>query len=321
MSLYSFWTQLFPPKAEFTEANLPPQKGKVCLVTGGTSGIGFELCKALYRAGAKVYLTARTKDKAEVAIKDIKKACQDAAEPGDLDFLELELSDLSTIKASADSFLSQEKQLDVLWNNAGVGGTTTAIDTRAGHGIHIGTNALGPFLFTKCLLPVLKAAPASRVIWSSSMLVETAVKGGFDMQTIINPPNDSTTNYVNSKTANWFLAFEFARRYSDGNIISITQNPGNLRTLVWRHEPWWVTWPSWLLLLWPQHHGAHTALWAGLSPQVTLDDNGKYVVPWGRWHPCPRPDLLQALKTEEEGGTGRAAEFFEWCERETVNYL
>ncbi|KAL9086009.1 MAG: hypothetical protein Q9159_004402 [Coniocarpon cinnabarinum] len=287
MSLYSFWTQLFPPKAEFTEANLPPQKGKVCLVTGGTSGIGFELCKALYRAGAKVYLTARTKDKAEVAIKDIKKACQDAAEPGDLDFLELELT----------------------------------IDTRAGHGIHIGTNALGPFLFTKCLLPVLKAAPASRVIWSSSMLVETAVKGGFDMQTIINPPNDSTTNYVNSKTANWFLAFEFARRYSDGNIISITQNPGNLRTLVWRHEPWWVTWPSWLLLLWPQHHGAHTALWAGLSPQVTLDDNGKYVVPWGRWHPCPRPDLLQALKTEEEGGTGRAAEFFEWCERETVNFL
>ena len=67
-----------------------------------------------------------------------------------------------------------------------------------------------------------------------------------------------------------------------------------------------------LMLLWPILHkakmGAYTELYAGLSPDITLDMGGGYVVPWGRIHTAPRPDL------------GKAAEFREWCEKKTVEF-
>ncbi|KAF2121599.1 hypothetical protein BDV96DRAFT_668326 [Lophiotrema nucula] len=64
--------------------------------------------------------------------------------------------------------------------------------------------------------------------------------------------------------------------------------------------------------------GAYTELWAGLSEEVTTQDGGKFGVPWGgRWHPNPRNDILASLKAKEEGGTGVAAEFWDWCEEQT----
>jgi hypothetical protein len=66
--------------------------------------------------------------------------------------------------------------------------------------------------------------------------------------------------------------------------------------------------------------GAYTELWAGLSPEVTMETNGGYVVPWGRIHPAPRQDLLDALKSTQDGGIGRAGEFWEWCEKKVAEY-
>ena len=66
--------------------------------------------------------------------------------------------------------------------------------------------------------------------------------------------------------------------------------------------------------------GAYTELWAGLSEDLGIGDGGKYVLPWGRLHPSPRPELLAALKTEEDGGTGVAALFFEYCEKKTADF-
>jgi hypothetical protein len=67
--------------------------------------------------------------------------------------------------------------------------------------------------------------------------------------------------------------------------------------------------------------GAYTKLWAGLSPELTMEMNGGYVIPWGRIHPSPRKDLLDALKSVEEGGTGQAGEFQAWCKKQTEMYL
>jgi hypothetical protein len=66
--------------------------------------------------------------------------------------------------------------------------------------------------------------------------------------------------------------------------------------------------------------GAYTGLWAGLSQDVKCEDGGKNAMPWGRWHPDPRKDILESLKTKEEGGTGLAAGFWEWCEEQTKEY-
>ena len=322
------WSQIFPTSPTLTEQNLPSQKGKVFIVTGGASGIGLELATMLFQAGGKVYIAGRSKDNAEQAIQSIKSLVHDTSSAGQLEYLPLDLSDLSTIKASVELFRSQETKLDVLWNNAGVSLPPIGSVSKQGHELQIGTNCLGPFLFTKLLLPSLQAAAQAsrpgvvRVIWTSSQMVDMAApKGGIMMADLASPPKDKTKNYVTSKTGNWFLASELAREVDPKGILSVTQNPGNLKTNLLRHATTLMRLASSPLL----HNaklGAYTELWAGLSPELTMESNGAYVIPWGRVHPSPRKDLLDALKeVGENGGTGQAGNFREWCEKQTIEYM
>ncbi|GAB1314785.1 hypothetical protein MFIFM68171_04995 [Madurella fahalii] len=135
--------------------------------------------------------------------------------------------------------------------------------------------------------------------------------------------------YSTSKAANWFVASEFARRQSrqsadgGGQVLHIAGNPGNYLTNIWRDTPTLL-----FCLLWPilrdPVHGAETYLFMGLSQSVTLADAdaGRYVVPDGRWHPGGmREDLLLALRSVDEGGSGRAAEYFDWCEEKVRDFL
>jgi len=66
--------------------------------------------------------------------------------------------------------------------------------------------------------------------------------------------------------------------------------------------------------------GAYTGLWTGLSQDVTCKDGGELGVTWGRWHTDPKKDILESLKTKEEGGTGIAMKFWDWCEEQTTEY-
>ncbi|KAI4111496.1 MAG: hypothetical protein LQ338_008356 [Usnochroma carphineum] len=191
------------------------------------------------------------------------------------------------------------------------------------------TNCLGHHLLTQLLLPTLlhtaerasqSPAAAVRVVWTSSIAVDaSAPKGGMDVAELTNPSSNQQRNYVNSKTGNWFLASALAAQVGSKGILSVTQNPGNLRTGLLRHAPWvlgFVVSP----LLYPAKMGAYTELWAGLSGDLGIEDGGKYVVPWGRLHPSPRPDLVDALKAKEDGGTGVAALFLEYCERQIADF-
>jgi len=325
------WSQFFPPTPTLTEENLPSQQGKVYIVTGGASGIGYELASILFAAGGKVYIAGRSEANARASIEKIKASVPD--EPGQLEFLHLELDDLTTIKASVQAFQAKESKLDILWNNAGVSQPPLGSVSKQGHELQMATNCLGPFLFTQLLLPSLHTAVQSepagsvRVVWTSSQTVDLmALKGGFTMVDIKVPPADKTQNYVASKTGNWFLASELARAASvvenpAYGILSVVQNPGNLRTNLLRNAPTWMKVLSVPLLHQPRM-GAYTELWAGLAPELKLDThNGAYVVPWGRLHPSPRKDLLDALEREVEGGSGVSEEFWEWCEQQTKDYM
>jgi NAD(P)-dependent dehydrogenase (short-subunit alcohol dehydrogenase family) len=246
---------------------------------------------------------------------------------GEIEFLHLELNDLSTIKASAEAFQKKESKLDVLWNNAGVSLPAVGSKSSQGHELQMATNALGPLLYTQLLLPSLKAAssapntaPATvRVVWTSSQTVDLAAPAeGIKMSELDTPPSDQTKNYLNSKTGNWYLASEFGERVKGYGILSLTQNPGNLNSNLLREH----TWMKFFVrpLLYPSRMGAYTELWAGLAPELGIENSGAYVAPWGRLHPAPREDLVKTVKSVDEGGTGRAAEFWAWCEEKIAEF-
>ncbi|KAL3459218.1 hypothetical protein BJX64DRAFT_291469 [Aspergillus heterothallicus] len=331
------FSQIFPPSPVFTEKDLPSLEGKVFLITGGTSGIGFELAKILYHAGGSVYITGRTEEKALNAVEGIrtslpeirKSATGDDKEQsqGRIDSIVLNLDDLSSIKPSADAFMSKEKKLDVLFNNAGVSQPPLGSVSKQGYELQLATNCLGPFLLTQLLLPLLEAAvtvssPSSvRVVWLSSQVAELSTPPqGLIMSELTSPPADNVRNYTNSKVGNWFLSSEFARRYGDRGIVSVALNPGAAKTSLLRNAKWmeFFSYP----LLYSAKHGAYTELFAGLSGEISLvNNNGCYVIPWGRVHTNVKDDLKSAIKTVEDGGTGRASEFWEFCEGRVKEYL
>ncbi|KAI1109634.1 short-chain dehydrogenase [Nemania sp. NC0429] len=318
------WSQFFPPKPHFTEA--PSLDGKVFIVTGGASGIGYELSKKLYQKNGCVYIAARSEERARKAIEEIQSAVPGSS--GSLSFLHLELDDLESIKASADAFKAQESKLHVLWNNAGVSRPPVGSVSKQGIELQLATNCLGPFLFTQLLLPVLQATAASedtnpgsvRVVWTGSQAVElSAPKGGFDMADVLSPPADATKLYVNSKTGNIFLASELARRHrSPDGIVSVSTNPGAALTNLFRHTPS-VKYLARPLLYGPDM-AALTQLYAGLSEEITLEKSGSYIIPWGRVSTQLRDDLVDATKLPSEGGSGRAKEFWDFCADKTSDY-
>lgn len=294
------------------------------MVTGGASGVGFELCSLLYQAGGKVYLAGRSEANARSAISKIKALS--TRSPGELVFLSLSLDDLKTVKPAVQAFTAMESKLDVLFNNAGVSLPPLGSVSAQGHELQMATNCLGHYLLTQLLISTLlrtaeSASPAAvRVIWTSSIAVDlSAPKSGIDIPDLTAPPPNQPKNYATSKTGNWFLANALAAQVGPKGILSVTQNPGNLKTLLLRHAPWILGFVS-APLLYDAKMGAYTELWAGLSRDLGIGDGGKYVVPWGRVHPSPRPDLLAALKTQEDGGTGVAALFMEYCETQTAEF-
>ncbi|KAL8742221.1 MAG: hypothetical protein Q9184_008287 [Pyrenodesmia sp. 2 TL-2023] len=325
MSFRAQWTQLFPPNHHpLTELTLPNQSGKVFIVTGGNSGVGLELVEILYNKDATVYMASRSQDKALATITAIQ--ARNPLATGRLEFLHLDLNDLTTIKASAAAFAERESALHVLWNNAGIAAVPAGSLSKQGLEQHLAVNCLGPFLFAQLLLPQLRAAAASvpkntvRVVWSSSAVVDSkAPPGGIVLEELSSPAGDPVHNYAISKAGNWMLAAEWNKRAGCEDILSLTQNPGNLSTNIWQHTSKVLR-----VLLWPvlykPRNGAHTMLWAGLSSDVHEGDGGRYVVPWGRWHPNPRRDIIKSLKSKDEGGTGIAKDFWDWCEEQTLRY-
>ncbi|KAF2492141.1 NAD(P)-binding protein [Lophium mytilinum] len=317
------WSQMWPPTPTLTEKNLPSQTGKVFLITGGASGIGLALAHILYAAGDRVYIVGRSEANGSTAISSIQDA-----------FLNLNLSDLSTIAPAVAAFQAKENHLHVLFNNAGVSLAPLGSTSAQSEELMMATNCLGPYLLTQLLLPSLVTAaqdPATpphsvRVVWTSSIAVDTqAPVGGLDPADLAPAPTPAGAGseeqqlgwylkqsqqikYAVSKLGNWYHAAALARQVGKQGVLSVTQNPGNLTTNLTQHMPRLVVLTV-RPLLYESRYGAYTALWAGLSGELGEGDQGAYVVPWGRRHPQLRGNLVEACKSVEEGGKGRADGF------------
>lgn len=195
-------------------------------MTGSTSGIGKHLAAILYERNGNVYIAARSTEKAQQTIKELQENFPDST--GKLTYLHLDLSDLSTIKASAENFLQSESRLDVLWNNAGVMAPPQGSKTKQGYELQFGTNNLGPFLFTEFLRPLLvetaKSAPkySVRVIWVSSSAVEMAPKPAIDFSNMDYKKEEGIwSKYARSKAGNVLHSAEFARRAQGTGVLSL----------------------------------------------------------------------------------------------------
>ncbi|KAH8812967.1 short-chain dehydrogenase [Xylogone sp. PMI_703] len=325
MSFNQVMSQMRPPAPVFTEKDCPDQTGKVFLITGGYSGVGYELAKILYQKNATVYIAGRSKSKADDAVKYIQESCPSSN--GKLEFLFLDLNDLTTIKPAAEKFKAESDRLDVLWNNAGVMVPPKGSKTIQGYEMQLGCNCVAHFLLTKLLYPVLLqtvdlAAPNSvRVCWTGSLTAELhAPKGVINFNDINHEKGGSqNVKYGQSKAANILLGSEFAKRDSESGVLNLSLNPGNLKSGLQRHVGRIGDVMNNLLLYDPVY-GAYTEMFAGLSPDITADVNGCYVIPWGRIAKL-KANLEEATRSKEEGGTGAASRFYYWCEAEVARYM
>ncbi|KZT52548.1 NAD(P)-binding protein [Calocera cornea HHB12733] len=305
-------SEMFPPKAKWTPDQIPDQTGKVAIVTGGNTGIGFSTCRHLLEHNARVYLGARSAAKGNEAVQHLK----DITKKDTIYFLELDLADLPSIKRAADEFKSKEQRLDMLFNSGGVMVPPKSELTKQGYDLQFGTNTLGHGVFTLLLLPALletaKQTGDVRVINTSSNGHGFAPKEGINWEAIKDGPvRDKVFSewqfYGISKWGNVVFSNELARRYGDQGITSTSLNPGGIRTDLQRHLKGVSAWLIDKMLFPVEPYGALNQLYAGTVPDGK-SLNGKYLIPWARVG-AARPD------TDDPEA---AKKLWEFCEQETA---
>ncbi|KAJ6552999.1 hypothetical protein B0H19DRAFT_1377706 [Mycena capillaripes] len=286
----SLLARMFPP-AFLPQRDMPDLSGKIALVTGGNTGIGYHTVKQLLLKNAKVYIAARSPEKAAAAIASLE------AETGKTAiFLQLDLADLRSVRLAADTFLAQEKKLDLLFNNGGVMATPPEMLTAQNHDLQFGTNVIGHFFLTELLLSALIASQAAsqipaRVIHTSSLGHKFAPGRGVEFASLKGGPErdvwlKSTGSFMapwrlygESKLANILVSNHFAKTHSV-ILVSCAVHPGAIQTELVRHSP------TWIQLLEPVYKspapmGAYTQLW-GATVATPAQITGQYLVPWGK---------------------------------------
>ena len=271
---------------KWTSEDVPDLSDKVAIVTGANSGIGFAITSILASKNANVILACRSSTKAVESINKIKKKYDYAL----IDHIEVDLSNLSTIKDFTDSFKKKYKKLDILINNAGVMKTPFK-QTIDGFELQFATNHLGHFALTGRLLDLLISTPQSRIVTLSSGGHKFA-KIDFD-----NLQGEKKYNaqqaYGQSKLANLLFTYELQRHLEENGrtTIAVASHPGWTATNLQKH---------WLLLrlLNPilgqrPDKGCLPSLYAATAPDVK---GGDYYGPSGMMELRGYPKKVQSSK-------------------------
>jgi len=210
------------PKPDWSTHDMPSQKGRIALVTGGTSGMGYEDALALARAGAEVIIAARNPERGADAIKRIREAVPDAK----LQFESVDLANLSSVRGLAERLNQRLPRLDVLINNAAVMAPPERGTSADGFELQLATNYLGHFALTGLLVPLLRQSDDARVVSLSSIAATRGAVNFDDLQS--EQKYDPYAAYAQSKLAILQWAFALQRR-SDAQkwgIRSIAAHPG-----------------------------------------------------------------------------------------------
>jgi len=260
-------------KSQWTAENIPNLAGKIAIVTGANSGIGYEMVRALSRKGATVILACRNKDKGEAAIRQIGQECSLAQAK----LIQLDLSSLASVHDFAEEFIHHYDRLDILINNAGIMRSPFG-KTVDGFELQFGTNHLGHFALGGLLFDHISHTPQARVVTVSSWGHHFGV---IDFDNLnAEKGYDPGGAYAQSKLANLLFTYELQRRFEGARVeaIATAAHPG------WAATNLAVHWPM-VQVLTPfigqkPEMGALPTLYAATAPNV---QGGEYYGPrsWG----------------------------------------
>ncbi|KAJ3539890.1 hypothetical protein NM208_g5304 [Fusarium decemcellulare] len=302
----------------------PDLHGKVALVTGASGGVGLQIVGLLARRGAKVYLTSRTKSKAQGAKDAILNEFSDV-EANAIDFIAMDLTILKSIETAVQDLIKKEKKLDILINNASV--STDSTELAGEWEQHMAANLAGPFILVNRLLPLLKSAAAEKDsdvrIVSISSTAQTAMlpadfKFQFDTPTLLSNPVTAypwswryimrhlfgfdIIRYSASKASIVLFIQELQRRWDEQGIpiLALSVHPGEVNTESLRAiNGTLVRLIARLSFLTPEQ-GATSPIFAATAKEVrqnAADYKGKFLEPVGKIS-TPNPvanDVVQVM--------------------------
>ena len=222
------------PNGKWTTADVPDQSGRVAVVTGANTGLGYHTASVLAQCGAHVVLAVRNVEKGGLALTRIKAAHHNA----DLTLQELDLSSLDSVRTAATALRKSYPRIDLLINNAGVMYTPKQV-TADGFEMQFGTNHLGHFALTGLLLDNLLPVRGSRVVTVSSIGHRIRAAIHFD-DLQWERRYDRVAAYGQAKLANLLFTYELQRRLAARNrptTIAVAAHPGVSDTELIRNMP------------------------------------------------------------------------------------
>lgn len=257
----------------WTLKDIPEQSGKVIVITGANVGLGYEAAKALVEKGAEVVLAVRTVSKGNDAEAKIRESVPN----GLVHVMELDLSNLASVKSFAENFKARFNRLDVLMNNAGVM-AMPEMKTKDGFELQFGTNHLGHFALTGQLMDILLKTPNSRVVNVSSLAAENGAIHYDDI--MFEQDYQRFGAYGQSKLANLLFTLGLQGRLDKvgASTISVAAHPGVantelIRGMMGRFS--FIRKPlQWLFGLFVQSsdQGAYSQIRAAVDPSVQAGD-------------------------------------------------
>ncbi len=247
--------------------------GRVCMITGTTSGIGKATALGLAKMGATVIMVARNEADLRAAADDIKEKTANES----IDFIVADLSSQESVHRLAEDFRNKYQHLHVLINNAGL---TAEHKTLSVDGIDtlFAVNYLAPFLLTNLLLDVLKVSAPSRVVNVSS---DGHKFGRIDFDDIQSKKRSAIGAYGDSKLALNLFTYELARKIKGTGVTANALHPGVVATNIGSHDSSpFITrfiWKIFKVFMSSPDKGAQTSMFLASSPDVD-GVSGKYFV-------------------------------------------
>jgi NAD(P)-dependent dehydrogenase (short-subunit alcohol dehydrogenase family) len=280
--------------AKWTTDDIPDQTGRVAVITGANTGLGYETARALAEHGAHVVLAVRNLDKGKDAVARITAASPRA----DVGLQELDLTSLDSIRAAARQLRSDHDRIDLLINNAGVMYTPKST-TKDGFELQFGTNHLGHFALTGLLLDRLLPVAGSRIVTVSSIGHRIRADIHFDDLQWEHSYN-RVSAYGQAKLANLLFTYELQRRLAPhGTTIAAAAHPGGSNTELIRHLPRLAAavYPVLEPLFQDSAMGALPSLRAATDPGVL---GGQYYGPDGFAQTRGYPELVSSSRKSHD---------------------
>jgi len=283
--------------AKWTSDDVPGQQGRLAVVTGANTGLGFETARVLAARGASVVLAVRDTEKGKRAAARIA-----GTTPGANVMVQpLDLASLDSVRAAAGELRARHPGIDLLINNAGVMFPPKQT-TRDGFELQLGTNHLGHFALTGLLLEQMLPVPGSRVVTVSSQAHRIRARINFDdLQS--ERSYSRVAAYSQSKLANLMFTYELQRRLSGaGTTLAVAAHPGLAATELIRNSPAIAAFFYTRLLSQKAVIGALPVLRAATDPGVL---GGQYYGPGGLFGARGYPKLAESSRQSHDAAIQR----------------